>query len=71
MKKETTSNYLACLLRLWRENGNSPWRVTVEDASTGERRGFADLKTLFAFLEKQTGGILLPSEDDSGDLNSG
>ncbi|HHJ06400.1 MAG TPA: hypothetical protein ENK24_02755 [Anaerolineae bacterium] len=68
MKKETASTYLAYLLRLWRDNETVPWRASVEDARTGERRGFANLKTLLAFLEKQTGVILTNGENHSDAL---
>lgn len=58
MKEKTTDTYLAYLLRLWRDDETAPWRATVEDASTGKRFGFANLKALFVFLEKQTGVLL-------------
>lgn len=51
--------YRAYLLRLWLaegEDGQPVWRASLESAQTGERRGFADLGSLFAFLEQQTGG---------------
>jgi hypothetical protein len=51
--------YRAYLLRLWQvagEDGHPIWRAALEDARTGERRGFADLARLFAFLEEQTAG---------------
>jgi len=32
------------------------WRASLEDPHSGERRGFADLESLFAFLKEQTGG---------------
>jgi hypothetical protein len=54
--------YLAYLLRLWRENGNertygvetAVWRASLQRPQTGERQGFASLDDLFAFLEKET-----------------
>ncbi len=48
--------YHAYLLRLWRVNtGRSQvWHASLEDSQTGERKGFADLKSLCAFLEEQT-----------------
>jgi hypothetical protein len=51
-------DYLAYLLRLWRitSDGNAVWRASVESPHTGERHGFADLQTLFAFLEERTNG---------------
>jgi hypothetical protein len=49
--------YRAYLLRLWQADcadGRIVWRAALEDARTGERRGFADLSRLFAFLVEQT-----------------
>ena len=49
--------YRAYLLRLWQvdgDDGHPVWRAALEDARTGERRGFADLARLCAFLEEQT-----------------
>ena len=48
--------YRAYLLRLWQADGDDGtpiWRAALEDARTGERRDFADLARLFAFLEEQ------------------
>ena len=48
--------YRAYLLRLWQaegEDGRPVWRAAIEDARTSERRGFADLESLFAFLKQQ------------------
>ncbi len=47
--------YMAYLLRLWRENGDSPWRALLENPNTDERVGFANLNELVEFLEKKTG----------------
>jgi len=54
------SAYFSYLLRLWRVNeaGTHVLRASLEDPITGERRAFADLKSLFAFLEEQVGGAL-------------
>jgi len=48
--------YRSYLLRLWQVGtADVPsWRASLESAQTGERRGFADLESLFAFLEQQT-----------------
>jgi hypothetical protein len=46
--------YRVFLLRLWQaegEDGRRVWRAALEDARTGERRGFAELAQLCAFLE--------------------
>ena len=48
------NGYRAYLVRLWQvcQGGQTVWRASVEDAHTGERRAFADLTHLFAFLEE-------------------
>lgn len=48
-------NYCSYLLRLWRENEAAPWRASLEDAHTGERRNFARLQDLFKAVEEETG----------------
>ena len=54
--------YLSYLLRLWQTQveGRLVWRVSLEHAGTGERRGFASLADLHAFLEQE---IALVNED--------
>lgn len=49
-------HYLAYLLRLWRvgSEGEAVWRASLEDAHTGERKGFADLDALFDHVRSQT-----------------
>jgi hypothetical protein len=44
--------YESYLLRLWEsdEAGQLIWRASLESTDTGERRGFADLVSLFAYL---------------------
>lgn len=47
--------YLSYLLRLWRVTvaGQAAWRASLECPHSGERLGFADLDSLWAFLETQ------------------
>jgi hypothetical protein len=53
---EEPAMYHSYLLRLWRSSqSNAVWRASLESAQSGERRAFADLESLFAFLEAQTG----------------
>ncbi|MAT96581.1 MAG: hypothetical protein CL608_05505 [Anaerolineaceae bacterium] len=42
------------LLRLWREDAQSPWRASLQNVATNERIGFADLQSLFLFVQTQT-----------------
>jgi hypothetical protein len=61
--------YLAYLLRLWRVNddGKPIWRASLESPHTGERRGFANLELLFAFLEEKT-AELAQGEEPAKDI---
>ncbi len=54
--------YLSYLLRLWRapDGDDQPWRASLQDTLTGERRGFADLGALCAFLQTETGAVPAP-----------
>ena len=48
--------YFSYLLRLWEseEEGVIVWRAVLEYPASGQRRGFASLAALFAFLEAET-----------------
>jgi hypothetical protein len=50
--------YTSYLLRLWqvRSKDGIAWRASLESVDTGERKGFASLGALFAFLRQQTDG---------------
>lgn len=54
MKKSL--NYFSYLLRLWREGDTAPWRASLEDPHTGQRRNFARLQDLFEVIEEETSG---------------
>jgi hypothetical protein len=47
--------YCSYLLRLWVEdvNGKQAWRISLENPFSGERRGFASLKDLCAYLNEK------------------
>lgn len=47
--------YMAYLLRLWREKKDGAWRAMLENPNSGERAGFATLAELVTFLEGKTG----------------
>lgn len=51
---EPRRQYQSYLLRLWRSGADETWRVMLEVVGAEERRGFADLESLFAFLREQT-----------------
>ena len=64
--------YLSYLLRLWQSEsrGEGSWRASLEDPHTGERKGFANLRALFTFLEQETGHRVrdqtIPNADEKG-----
>ena len=45
--------YAAYLLHVWKSDqaGELIWRASLEISGIGERHGFADLDSLFAYLE--------------------
>lgn len=71
MSKEQRQ-YISYLLRLWqtRSEGELVWRASLESPHTGERKGFASLVDLFAFLEKEVStvaqGQAAPNADEKG-----
>lgn len=63
--------YRVFLLRLWEERGQPPdsaaiWRLSLEDAQTGERIGFASLQALNEYLCSSMGQPVEEARDDSG-----
>ena len=58
--------YESYLLRLWEsdQSGELVWRASLESTHTGERHGFADLDSLFAYLETVCQSV--PSDDAQG-----
>jgi hypothetical protein len=66
--KPSVTDYHAWLLRIWRETPYAPWRIALEHVSTGERKGFADLDALLAYLQTvYTGSEPDISLDDKGE----
>ena len=51
--------YLSYLLRLWQTQDGKAlvWRASLESVRGGERRGFARLAELYAFLEQETAPV--------------
>ena len=58
--------YISYLLRLWQaaDGDQVVWQASLENAQTGERRGFADLDALLNFLRQTTDTETKPSEQD-------
>lgn len=66
MHTETPRHWIY-LLTLWQvETEDGPtWRAVLEDPRSHDRKGFADLHTLHAFLtQKLAGTSQLPSKED-------
>ncbi len=53
-------NYRSFLLRLWRVqvDGKLVWRASLENPFTRERKGFANMSQLVAYLESQVSDIV-------------
>ena len=56
---EANKKSLSFILRLWAEgaataDGAACWRASLDDARTGQRRGFASLEQLFVYLMEAT-----------------
>jgi hypothetical protein len=56
---EEQSSYRVYVLRSWQEgvpSSGTPavWRFSLEDPTTRQRRGFADLESLMSFLAAET-----------------
>ena len=61
--------YMAYLLRLWREKQDGSWRATLENAHTGELLRFANQNDMLRYL-MQVLAVELPASDDQADANS-
>ena len=50
------ATYYSYLLRMWQvpTNGEHAWRILLENVQTGEKRGFASLEELLAYLSQVT-----------------
>lgn len=51
-QSSNTHRYISFLLRLWQEGEKQPWRASLEDPRSGERKSFRDAKELFCYLEQ-------------------
>jgi hypothetical protein len=59
---ERPPRYRSYLLTFWEERGRDSqiapeWRFSLEDPHTGQRRGFACLADLVAFLEQEVASV--------------
>lgn len=53
-------NYFAGLVRFWREDEHTPWRVTLENPHTNQKQNFASPEAYWQFVQN----ILAGSETD-------
>ncbi len=70
---EKPRRYLSYLLRLWQANrgGELVWRASLEGPHTGERRGFACLAELVAYLEEEMKDRPQTGDDQVGAKSEG
>ena len=61
----TRGNYHSFLLRLWRANKDSGWRISLTRVGDEERLNFSHLEDVVEFLEAQT---CAETEEGDGDL---
>ena len=63
ISKQAKPDYLAYLVRLWRE-GEGGWRGTLENPHTGDRMVFADVASLLAYVQQQTEAPVSKNADE-------
>jgi hypothetical protein len=66
--EDESDRYQVFLLRLWRAQcqGQWQWRASLESPGSGERRSFASLEQLNAYLGEQCERQLLKATELSG-----
>ncbi|MFN8487411.1 MAG: hypothetical protein U0350_07440 [Caldilineaceae bacterium] len=62
--RKTSRFYHSYLVRLWQDDTQTTWRALAQSVQTGETIHFADLESLFAFLQAQTLSETLPITDN-------
>ncbi len=56
-----SEDYRVFLLRFWRETAEAPWRATLEDPHSGEKRSFATPDHVWVFLQDK---LVNPMHDE-------
>lgn len=56
-------NYHSYLLRIWRPDPQTPWRILIENIPARERKGMRDWQELLSFLRTD---VSLANGQDSG-----
>ncbi len=59
--------YISFLLRLWKDDDETPWRARLEEPHSGEHHTFAALVHLVRFLEEQTGENICDEKEVQND----
>ena len=64
--------YLAYLVRLWRDTEESGWRVLVKQVGTAEEWHFASMEAFYLFLDRNahTGSLEVPAPCEPQDWGS-
>ena len=52
---QTANTYQSYLLRLWRDDQDAPWRVSLQSTRDGRQHFFTDLEEAWRFLRQRTG----------------
>jgi len=55
--EKITQQYQSFLVRLWQDSPGAPWRASTQNVLTGEEQRFANMESLFVFLQSQTAVI--------------
>lgn len=58
----TPGDYHSYLVRIWRPGPQVGWRIMAEAVATGERRSFASLEELCAFLQTELRASAAPPD---------
>ncbi|MBU1748898.1 MAG: hypothetical protein KKA73_14510 [Chloroflexi bacterium] len=62
MTEEARSHSNSYIIRIWREEGKPGWQGWVQHARTRESAFFQRLDELLAFIERQAGKLVEPSD---------
>ena len=62
--KNPSSHYQSYLLRIWRDDEHTPWRIQLEDPRSGHQQGFSTMRKMVEFLEQKIGDINGKDEEE-------
>ena len=55
MNSANVPKYHAFLVRIWQEDANEAWRVTLENPHTGQLMGFGDIEAFIEHIRNLSG----------------